>query len=101
MSQIIPTVVGDAYAITFDASLSGVQVFFVARWRSGSSGWYLSASLPDGTSLGDGVRLCPGSEVGIDLTKDGAPSGLLYCIGEDLIRRDQLGVSAWLAWVPS
>jgi hypothetical protein len=100
-SLIIPIdVPEDGYTLTFDAPLSGVQVFFDLRWREAASGWYLSAALADGTSLGVGIRLCPGSEVAVDLTIDGAPSGTLYCIGEqELTQRLRFGTSVFLSWV--
>lgn len=103
MSQIIPiTVEDDAYAILLDAPLGLVSVSMDLRWREAAAGWYLSASLPDGTSLARGVRLSPGGPVALDLSVDGAPDGLLYCIGgDDLTVRQRLGVSVFLAWVPS
>jgi hypothetical protein len=97
---IIPVDVGDAYRLRLDVDLSGVEVTIRLQWRDASAGWYLSAALPDGTSLRDGARLCTGAEVPLDLTVSGAPSGRLYCLGSlELTRRDRLGVTSFLAWV--
>jgi hypothetical protein len=97
---IIPVDVGDAYRLRLDVDLSGVEVTIRLQWRDASAGWYLSAALPDGTSLRDGARLCTGAEVPLDLTVSGAPSGRLYCLGSlELTMRDRLGVTSFLAWV--
>ena len=97
---VIPVDVGDAYRLRLDVDLSGVEVTLRLQWRDASAGWYLSAALPDGTSIRDGARLCTGAEVPLDLTVSGAPSGRLYCLGSlELTRRDRLGVTSFLAWV--
>lgn len=96
---VIPVDVGDAYRLRLDVDLSGVEVTLRLQWRDASAGWYLSAALPDGTSLRDGARLCTGAEVPLDLTVAGAPSGRLYCLGSlELTRRDRLGVTSFLVW---
>ena len=98
---VIPVDVGDAYRLRLDVDLSGVSVTLRLQWRDASAGWYLSATLPDGTSLRDGARLCTGAEVPLDLTVAGAPSpGRLYCLGSlELTQRDRLGVTSFLTWV--
>lgn len=82
-------------------TLGGERFRLRFTWRERTAAWYLDVETQDGTKLASGRRLvAKGAPLG-GLLIEGGPQGLFLVDAVNITAREQLGVDAFLLFLPT
>jgi hypothetical protein len=90
---------GDDEQFTAPYTLGGVEVLLEFAWAPRLSSWRLITRAPNGDVIASS-RISPGATLWPDITDPRLPRGLLYAVGVDPYRRDELGSAVRIGFIP-